>query len=120
MGILMIVAVHGTTDFDDYQVFLRAMGVALSGMQDGEKEFIVYSAGPASVNSFVSEFCNLSERGMKSRGRKIKFIQVPTWYIEENINSVNYLVFLSKPKQPVSKLVTTAEQNNIEVGIFRY
>jgi hypothetical protein len=116
----MIVAVHGTTDFDDYQVFLRAMSVALSGMKDGDKEFIVYSAGPAAINSFVSEFCNLSERGMKSRGRKIKFIQVPPWYIEENIQSINYLAFLSKPKQPVSKLVTTAEQNNVEVGIFRY
>jgi hypothetical protein len=116
----MIVAVHGTTDFDDYQVFLRAMSVALSGMKDGDKDFIVYSAGPAAINSFVSEFCNLSERGMKSRGRKIKFIQVPPWYIEENIQSINYLAFLSKPKQPVSKLVTTAEQNNVEVGIFRY
>jgi hypothetical protein len=116
----MIVAVHGTTDFDDYQVFLRAMSVALSGMKDGDKDFIVYSAGPAAINSFVSEFCNLSERGMKSRGRKIKFIQVPPWYIEENIQSINYLAFLSKPKQPVSKLVTAAEQNNVEVGIFRY
>jgi hypothetical protein len=116
----MIVAVHGTKDFDDYQVFLRAMSVALSGMKDGDKEFVIYSAGPAAINSFVSEFCNLSERGMKSRGRKIKFVQVPPWYIEENIESVNYFAFLSKPKQPVSKLVTTAEQNNVEVGIFRY
>jgi transposase len=120
MEILMIVAVHGTTDFDDYQVFLRAMGVALSGMQDDDKEFIVYAAGPAKVNSFVSEFCNLSERGMKSRGRKIKFIQVPPWYIEENIKNVNYFAFLSKPKQALTRLVATAEENNIEVGIFRY
>ena len=116
----MIVAVHGTTDFDDYQVFLRAMSVALSGMKDGDKEFVIYSAGPAAINSFVSEFCNLSERGMKSRGRKIKFYKVPTSWIEENMSQVNYLAFLSKPKQPASKLVATAEQNNVEVGIFRY
>ena len=116
----MIVAVHGTADFNSYQVFLRAMSVALSGMQDGDKEFTVYSAGPASVNSFVSEFCNLSERGMKSRGRKIRFYKVPASWVEENISSVNYLAFLGKPKQAVSRLVTTAEKNNIEVGIFRY
>ena len=116
----MIVAVHGTTDFDDYQVFLRAMSVALSGMKDGDKEFIIYTAGPAAINSFVSEFCNLSERGMKSRGRKIKFYKVPTSWIENNMSSVNYLAFLSKPKQPVSKLVASAEQNNVEIGIFRY
>jgi hypothetical protein len=96
------------------------MSVALSGMQDGDKEFTVYSAGPASVNSFVSEFCNLSERGMKSRGRKIRFYKVPASWVEENISSVSYLAFLGKPKQAVSRLVTTAEKNNIEVGIFRY
>jgi hypothetical protein len=96
------------------------MSVALSGMQDGDKEFTVYSAGPASINSFVSEFCNLSERGMKSRGRKIRFYKVPASWVEENITSVNYLAFLGKPKQAVSRLVTTAEKNNIEVGIFRY
>jgi hypothetical protein len=116
----MIVAVHGTNDFNDYKVFLRAMSVALSGMQDGDTEFIVYSAGPTSINSFVSEFCNLSERGMKSRGRKIKFYKVPTSWIEENMSSVNYLAFLSRPHQSVSKLVATAEKNNVEVGIFRY
>jgi hypothetical protein len=96
------------------------MSVALSAMQDGDKEFTVYSAGPASINSFVSEFCNLSERGMKSRGRKIRFYKVPASWVEENISSVNYLAFLGKPKQAVSRLVTTAEKNNIEVGIFRY
>jgi len=116
----MIVGVQGTSDFDDYQVFLRAMSVALSTMKDGDKEFYVYSAGPAAVNSFVSEFCNLSERGMKSRGRKIKFYKVPASWIEENISNINYFTFLSKPKQPLSKLVGIAELNNVEVGIFRY
>ena len=63
----MIVAVQGTNDFDDYNIFIRAMGVALSTMQEDDKEFVIYSAGPARINSFVSEFSNLSERGMKAR-----------------------------------------------------
>jgi hypothetical protein len=116
----MIVAVHGTEDFDDYQVFLRAMGVALSGMKEGDKEFTVYAVGPAAINSFVSEFCNLSERGFKSRGRKIKFFKAPTSWVEENILHVNYVIYLSKPKQSLSKLVAVAEKNNVEVGIFIY
>ena len=116
----MIVAVQGTKEFNDYSVFIRAMGVALSGMKDKDKEFIIYSAGPTQINSFVSEFSNLSERGMKSRGRKIKFYKVASSWLEENINQINYLAFLSKPKQPVSKLIHIAESNNIEVGIFRY
>ena len=116
----MIVAVQGTNDFDDYSIFIRAMGVALSGMSDDDREFVIYSAGPARINSFVSEFSNLSERGMKARGRKIKFYKVANAWLEENINHVNYFAFLSKPKQGNSKLVDFAEQNNIEVGIFRY
>jgi hypothetical protein len=36
------------------------------------------------------------------------------------MDSVNYFAFLSKPKEPVSKLTTFAESKNVEVGIFRY
>ena len=116
----MIVAVQGTNDFDDYNIFIRAMGVAMSSMGEEDKEFVIYSVGPVRVNSFVSEFCNLSERGMKGRGRKIKFYKVTSSWLEQNINTVNYFVFLSRPKQINSKLVSVAELNNIEVGIFKY
>lgn len=116
----MIVAVQGTNDFDDYNVFLRAMSVALSTMPKDDTELVIYSVGPARINSFVSEFSNLSERGMKARGKKIKFYKVATQWIEENLEHVNYFAFLSKPKQANSKLVAQAELKNIEVGIFRY
>ncbi len=116
----MIVAVQGTNEFDDYSIFIRAMGVAMSSMSEDDKEFIIYSAGPARINSFVSEFSNLSERGMKARGRKIKFYKVANAWLEKNVNQINYLAFLSKPKQSGSKLVALAEENNIEVGLFRF
>lgn len=116
----MIVVVQGTSDFDDYSVFIRAMGVAMSSMNQEDKEFYVYSAGPARINAMVSEFCNLSERGMKARGKKIKYYKVPVQWVSENLEYVNYFAFLSKPKQSVSKLVAEAELKNIEVGIFRY
>jgi len=116
----MIVAVQGTKEFNDYGVFLRAMSVALSDMEKEDKEFVVYSAGPLKINNFVSEFCNLSERGMKARGKKIKFYNVAPAWLSENIDKINYFVFLSLPKEPKSKLVLTAEANNINVGLFRY
>lgn len=116
----MIVAVQGTSDFNDYNVFLRAMGVAMSGMKNDDKKLSIYSAGPARINSMVLEFCNLSERGMKARGMKIKNYKVPPSWISENMEYINYFAFLSKPKQTVSKLVAEAELKNIEVGIFRY
>lgn len=116
----MIVAVQGTNGFDDYSVFMRAMGVAMSSMKSDDKEFLVYSVGPAKVNNFVAEFCNLSERGMKARGKKIRFFKVPISWVQENISSFDYLAYLSGPKESVSSLVSAAELSNVEVGIFRY
>lgn len=116
----MIIAVQGTPEFNDYNVLLRAMGVAISGLSEDDKEIVIWSVGPANINSYVSEFSNMSERSMKSRGMKIKFYKVPKSYVEENINSVDYFAFLSKPKQPYSGLTKYAEAANIEVGIFQY
>ena len=72
----MMVVVQGTKDFNDYKVFLRSMGVALSNMKDDDKYFYIYSLGSKNVNNFVFEFCNLSERNMKARGKKIKPKQI--------------------------------------------
>jgi len=112
------VAVQGTKEFSDYTVFMRAMGVALSSVEDGE--FNVYSAGPATINNFVTEFCNLSENGLKRRGIKVRFYKVPPYFIEENIETFDYFAFLSTPNQRPSKLVSSAELSGVEVGIFRY
>lgn len=116
----MILAVQGTNTFDDYQVFLRAMGVAMSMMRGDDKEFYIYTAGPVRINSMVSEFAGVSEKSFKARGMKIKFFKVPPSYIEENLDYVNYFAFFSKPKESVTKLVHQAEEKNIEVGLFRY
>jgi len=112
--------VQGTNEFNDYSVFIRAMGVALSGMKDDDQEFGIYSLGPVRINAMVSEFSNLSERGMKARGKKIKYYKVPSHWVEENMSYVNYFAFLCNPKQTPSKLVAKAELENVEVGIFRY
>lgn len=117
---MMIVGIQGTSSFDDYKVFLRAMGVAMSGMSEQDEYFYIYSAGPAKINSMVMEFVNLSERGMKSRGKKIRSYKVPPSWISENMASIDYFAYLSNPKEPVSKLVKEAELQQKEVGIFRY
>lgn len=116
----MIVAIQGTKNFNDYSVFLRAMGTSLSMLEDDDKEFFVYSAGPSAINSMGLEFSNVSERSLKARGIRIKFVKVPPSWIKENIHSVNYLAYFSKPKEPVSNLVDFAESKDIEVGVYRY
>jgi hypothetical protein len=116
----MIVGIQGSNNFDDYNVFLRAMGVAMSTMPEDDKILNIYSAGPLKINSMLSEFVNLSERGLKARGKKIKSYKVPPSWINENMESLNYFAFFSKPNESVSKLVSSAQLKNIETGIFRY
>jgi hypothetical protein len=116
----MIVGVQGTSSFNDYHVFLRAIGVALSGMPAEDEYFYIYTAGPSKINSMVMEFVNVSEKGMKSRGKKIKMYKVAPSWLFENMQDVNYFMFLSKPKEGMSKLVGEAQLNNVEVGIFQY
>lgn len=114
----MNIVVQGTKEFSDYNVFMRAMGVALSGIRD--KEFNVYSVGPAQINSFTAEFCNMSENSLKQRGIKTKFYRVPQSFVEENMETVDYVAFLSTPNQKPSKLVASAELSGVEIGLFRY
>jgi hypothetical protein len=116
----MIVGVQGTRTFSDYNIFLRAMGTALSMLTEEDEEFLIYAAGPANINSMSLEFSNISERSLKARGIKIRTYKVPPRWIKENITSMDYFAFFSKPKEPVSDLVDAAEAKDIEVAIYRY
>jgi hypothetical protein len=114
----MNVGVQGTKEFSDYNIFLRAMGVALSDVKDDE--FNVYTVGPAQINSFTAEFCNRSENSLKQRGIKVRFYKVPASYVEENAEYFDYFAFLSSPNQRPSKLTASLELKGVEIGIFRY
>jgi hypothetical protein len=116
----MIVAIQGTRNFNDYNVFLRAMGTALSSMDVDDKEFLIYAAGPSNINSMGMEFSNVSERSLKARGIRIRLNKVPPSFIKGNLDKVDYLAYFSKPKEPVSDLVDVAEAKDVEVGIYRY
>ena len=116
----MIVGVQGTNSFDNYQIFLRSMAVALSELIDGDKDFYIYSAGPNNINMMSMEFTNLSEKGMKSRGKNIKFFKVSPQWLEENISEINHFAFLSNPKEPVSKIVHISKLNNINTNVYNF
>jgi hypothetical protein len=116
----MIVGIHGTQSFNEYNIFLRAMGTALSSMEQDDNEFLIYSAGPARINEMAIEFSNISERSLKARGIKIRTFKVPPKWLKENITNMNYLAFFSKPKEPVTDIVKAAEAKDIEVGVYRY
>lgn len=116
----MIVGVQGTRNFNEYNIFLRAMGTALSSMEESDQEFIIYSVGPTNINSMAMEFSNISERSLKARGIRIRMQRVPAKWMKENVKELDYLAFFSKPKEPVTDIVEAAEAKDIEVGIYRY
>lgn len=116
----MIVAIQGTKTFDDYQIFLRAMGTALRDLPEGDKEFIVFSAGPVNINQFGMEFMNVNERSMKGYGIKTKFVKVPPSWIDENLDQVNYFAFFSKPKETWSKQAQNAHDKDANLWVYRY
>lgn len=116
----MIVGVQGTPNFNNYNIFLRAMAVALSELKDNEKEFYLYSAGPGNINNMAMEFVNLSERGMKSRGKSIKLFRVTPQWLEENIQSFDHFAFVSNPKERTSNLVSLSKSKNINTNIYNF
>jgi hypothetical protein len=116
----MIIGIQGSRSFDDYTIFLRAMGTALSSMEKGDEEFLIYSAGPSKVNSMAMEFSNISERTLKSQGIRIRVIKVAPSFIKQNIHDLSYFAYFCRPKETVSDLVTLADNKSIDVGVYRY
>jgi hypothetical protein len=115
----MIIAVEGTKSFADYEIFMRAMSVALSNIKDNEIQ--VWSLGPHAINNYTAAFCNSSENFLKQKGFKISFHKVYAGWVAENINHVDYYGYFSSPKDPLSKMTTLAQSvETCEVGVFRY
>lgn len=116
----MIIVVEGTKDFSDYEIFMRAMGVALSNVSN-DQEIQVWSAGPHKINNFTAAFCNSSENYLRQKGFKVTFSKASASWIAENLSYVNYYAFFSLPKESLSRLVQKAQTiEGCEVGIFRY
>ncbi len=116
----MIVGVQGTSSFNNYNLFLRSMAVALSELKEEDKAFHIYSAGPNNITMMAMEFSNLSEKGMKLRGKSIKFIKVTPEWMQENILEVDHFAFLSNPKEPVSKIVHISKLNNVNTNVYNF
>ena len=117
----MKVLLQGSKDFDDYQVLMRAMGVALSSMPPQDKSFEIYSVGPHQTNDLAVAFTNLTENSLKSRGIKVRFHKLPARLAEEKMDRFDYMAYLSNPEnRRLSALTNKAEENGVELGIFRY
>lgn len=116
----MIVAIQGSKSFQDYTIFLRAMGTAMSTLPEDDKEILIYSAGPYQINAMGMEFTNVSERSLKARGIKIKLVKVPPSWITDNLADIDYFAFFSKPKEVWSKQAQAAHDKDANLWVYRY
>lgn len=117
----MIVGIQGTKGFNSYEIFMVAMRAVLDELsKSGDHELVIYSVGPANVNSMAMEFSGVSSRSLKSYGVKLKYSPKPSSWLEDSIGELDKLVYLSQPGERTSKLVEVAEHNNIDVGVYRY
>jgi hypothetical protein len=93
----MKILVNGATGFNDYQTYLRGVGVAIDEMTERDDEghpivpentvIEIFSAGPVNVNNFTAEFVNRSERVFKAMGYKVKFHRYPYRTCVSNIST---------------------------------
>jgi hypothetical protein len=114
----MIIVVEGSKTFNNYDIFMRGMGVALSDITDSN--IFVLSMGPHKINSFTASFCNSSENFLKQKGYKIKFSKISKQWFTENIDTINHFAYFCNPNEKNSSSLALAELQDIDVKIYRY
>jgi hypothetical protein len=116
----MIVVVQGTKTFKDYGIFLSGIRSALINLDEGDKEFTVFSAGPVNINNMAMEFINVTERGLKARGIKSKLIKVPPSWIEQNHHNIDLLAFYALPKEEIPAMISRVSNKGVNVQFYRF
>lgn len=113
----MKVLISGGKDFDNAQVFRRAMGVIMSDLGE-DKEMILYLTGPFKTNDIARQFVNLAEASFKARGRSINYQHVSPKDVPWD--SIDTVVSLVNPPQRNTALGYEAESMDKDVHVFRY
>lgn len=117
----MHLVIQGTKNFSEYSIFLRAVHTAMTVLQSsGDDKLTIFTAGPVNINNMVYEFFNVTERSLKSKGISAKVVKIPPKWINDNMATVDYFIFLSKPKEPLSEQAELADAKDIELGVYRY
>jgi hypothetical protein len=121
----MKILVYGSNKFSDYDTFTRAVVVAIDNVVDSiDGKLDIYTAGPYKVNQFTAEFVNKTEGFFRQKGIKSRFYRVLKNDVVENfdkygINSVVYLSTKNERAEIFDTVISTAEQNDVPVNIYK-
>lgn len=116
----MIVGIQGTKAFDDYGIFMVAARSILTALSEEDSSLLILTSGPHNVNDMVTEFFNVSERSLRARGIKVKVVKVPPSAIQQRLFEIDFLIFLSKPKESMTALMQHAKAKDFDIRWFRY
>lgn len=116
----MIIAVYGNKGFNDYSIFLNAMGTAMFRMDKDDKDIYLYTAGPKNINEFAHEFANVSEKGLRARGIKIQVRHVPPSWVKDNFHFLDYFAYFALKKEVLPGIVNSAQAKDVTVEVYRY
>lgn len=116
----MKIAVQGSKNFSDYNIFLRAMRTALYSMKPEDKTIELYPLGTHIVNNMAIGFSNIAEDELRPRGIKISCHQRPSSWGEKNVKEFDYIAYFCKPGEPFSKLVDLADELELNPGVYSY
>jgi len=116
----MIIAVQGSNKFDDYSIFLSAIGTAMFRMDPEDKQIFLYTAGPRRVNEMALEFANVSERSLRSRGIRIQVRKVPQSWIRDYLYELDYFAYFAVEREVLPTIVNSAKSRDVTVEVYRY
>ena len=113
----MIFAIQGSKKFDDYPVFLSAMGKAMRKMGD-DKELFIYTAGPRRINEMADEFISVSD--FKGWGIKAQLRKIPPSWINDNMNYLDYFAYFCVDRESLPPIVGLADAKDVPADVYRY
>jgi len=117
----MRVLIHGTKTFNQYEIFINALGRVIRSMEDGDDELLVVPLGPKNVTHMAHEFVNISERTLKANGVKPKVMPRTLGWAESNLHDFDELIYFCKPKEPLSKIAALVDKKStIDLVVYRY
>lgn len=125
LGRVMNIVVNGTDKFQDYATFMRAVVVAIDECLNPEdKKINLYSVGGYKTNQFTAEFINRSERYLKQKGIRPRFMIIPKRDAVEKFDEYDFdmVLFLSGKKETpevLDNLVGAAQARDVDVRIYK-
>lgn len=117
----MKILIQGTKGFAQYEIFINALGRSLRSMEPEDTELILFSLGPANINSMAYEFTNISEDTLKANGIRAKVIKVTRSWVRDSLDELDEFIYLCNPKEPLSDVAALVDKKGRpDLNVFRY